>query len=271
MELLYINWNPNPTFIDLGFWEIRWYGLLFAVGFILGYFVLKRIFRKEQIPLTVLEKLMTYLFIATVIGARLGHCLFYDPQYYLSHPIEILMIWEGGLASHGAAIGILIALLIFVRKTSMPLLWYLDRIAIGAALTGAFIRTGNLINSEIIGKPTELAWGFYFKSIPNVQISGVPRHPTQIYEALTYLLIFVILQLFYNKKFPKFKDGQIFGMFLILVFAFRFLVEYVKEPQVRFENHLILNMGQTLSIPFILLGTGLLYYIHYKNKKALSQ
>ncbi len=267
MLLQFIHWNPNPEIFSLDPLSIRWYGLLFATGFICGFYILKVIFKKEQVPQTVLEKLMTYLFISTVIGARLGHCLFYDPQYYLGNPIEILKIWEGGLASHGAAIGIIVALIIFAHRTSMPFLWYLDRIVIGGALAGFFIRFGNLMNSEIIGKVTDLPWGFYFLASHNYRIAEVPRHPTQIYEALAYLLIAVFLFIYYFKRFPKFKDGQLFGMFLILVFLFRIFIEFFKEPQVGFENDLILNMGQSLSIPFVLAGVFLLIYIRYKHKK----
>lgn len=267
MLLQFIHWNPNPEIFSVGPLSIRWYGLLFASGFLCGYFILKIIFKKEQVPQSVLDKLMTYLFISTVIGARLGHCLFYDPHYYLSNPIEILKIWEGGLASHGAALGIITALVIFAWKTSMPFLWYLDRIVIGGAIAGAFIRIGNLMNSEIIGKATDFSWGFYFLANPNPRIAEVPRHPTQIYEALAYLLIGIFLYMYYRKRFPKFKDGQLFGMFLILVFSFRILVELVKEPQVGFENNMILNMGQVLSIPFILTGIILLIYINLKYKK----
>ena len=265
MELLFINWKPNPEIFHIGSISIRWYSLLFAMGFFVGYYIMKSIFKKEQIPLQVLEKLTTYMFVATVIGARLGHCLFYDPSYYLSNPIEILKVWEGGLASHGAAIGIILALMILSRKTSMPVLWYLDRIVIVTALAGMFIRLGNLMNSEIVGKVTDLQWGFYFLSNPDPAISQVPRHPTQIYEALAYLLIFVILYIYYKKRYPKFKDGQLFGMFLILVFGARFAIEYLKEVQVNFEESLILNMGQALSIPFILFGALIILFINRKR------
>lgn len=271
MFLHFIHWNPDPEIFSVGPVSIRWYGLLFASGFVCGYFILKKIFKKEQVPLTVLDKLMTYLFIATVIGARLGHCFFYDPAFYLGNPIEILKIWEGGLASHGAAIGIIVALIIFSWRTSMPFLWYLDRIVIGAALAGTFIRTGNLMNSEIVGKATDLPWGFYFLGSLNPRVAEIARHPTQIYEALAYLLIAVILYVYYFKKYPNFRDGQLFGMFLILVFGFRILVEIWKEPQVTFENNLILNMGQSLSIPFILFGLFLLFYINYRHKKKIAK
>lgn len=267
MILQYIHWNPSPEIFSLGPISVRWYGLLFATGFLCGYFILKKIFTKEQVPLTVLDKLMTFLFVATVLGARLGHCLFYDPQFYLGNPLEILKIWEGGLASHGAAIGIIIALIIFSYRTCMPFLWYLDRIVIGGALAGSFIRFGNLMNSEIFGKVTDLPWGFYFLANHNPAIANAPRHPTQIYEALAYLFIAIFLYVYYFKYFPKFKDGQLFGMFLILVFGFRMLIENLKMSQESFENDLILNMGQALSIPFVLGGVILLIYINYYRHK----
>ena len=270
MLLQFIHWNPNPEIFSLGPISVRWYGLLFATGFVCGYYILKVIFKKEQVPLKVLDTLMTYLFVSTVIGARLGHCLFYDPVYYLSNPIEILKIWEGGLASHGAAIGIIVALIIYSWRTSMPFLWYLDRIVIGGALAGAFIRFGNLMNSEIVGKATDLSWGFFFHASHDYRIAEVPRHPTQIYESLIYLLIAGFLFIYYFKRFPKFRDGQLFGMFLILVFGFRILIEFLKEPQVGFENEMTLNMGQVLSIPFVLFGLLLLIYINYKHKKEKS-
>lgn len=268
MLLQYINWNPNPEIFSVGPLSIRWYGLLFATGFLCGYYILKIIFKREQIPLNILDKLIMYIFISTVIGARLGHCLFYDPHYYLNHPVEILKIWEGGLASHGAAIGIIIALIIFSYKTKMSFLWYFDRIVIGGALTGAFIRIGNLMNSEIVGKITDLPWGFYFLANNDYNIGSVPRHPTQIYEAITYLLITVFLYMYYHKRYPKFKDGQIFGMFLILIFGFRIMIEFLKESQVTFENNLILNMGQSLSIPFVLAGIILLLKAKYKQRNT---
>ncbi len=256
MTLGSIVWNVNPEIFRIGSFAIRWYGVLFATGFVFGYFIMGKIFKKEGIPINVLDTLTTYMVIGTVVGARLGHCLFYEPGYYLSHPLKILEIWEGGLASHGAAVGILIALYLFSRKTKKPYLWILDRVVIVVALAGFFIRTGNLMNSEIYGIQTNLPWGFIFERWNET----VPKHPTQIYEGLSYLIIFFILYRIYLKKNVNLKHGYIFGLFLILLFSVRFLIEFIKEPQVNFEKSMILNMGQLLSIPFIIAGILFLYY-----------
>ena len=183
---------------------------------------------------------------------------------------EIFKVWHGGLASHGAAIGIIFALYLYSRKTNMPILWYLDRIVIVVALAGLFIRTGNLINSEIVGKITDLPWGFYFLNNYDPRIAMDPRHPAQLYEAFAYLLIFVCLITYYYRKNAKFIDGTLFAWFLILVFGVRFFIEFVKEPQVEFENHIFLNMGQSLSIPFVIIGIGILFFGYRKHKKSLS-
>jgi prolipoprotein diacylglyceryl transferase len=270
MILNSIVWSPTPIIFELdvpglGTLAPRWYGLLFALGFVFGYFIMMRVFKKERIANRVLDQLATYMIIATIIGARLGHVLFYEPREYLSDPVQILMIWKGGLASHGAAIAIIIALLIFSRKIHRPFIWIFDRISIVVALAGAFIRTGNLMNSEIFGVETSLPWGFIFV---NTDPSGLAKHPTQIYEALAYLLIFVFLWWVYLKQRGKPRPGFLFAMFMILVFSFRFLIEFVKEPQVNFETNMILNMGQLLSIPFILLGAVTLFIIYRKKEKS---
>ncbi|MBU2651609.1 MAG: prolipoprotein diacylglyceryl transferase [Bacteroidetes bacterium] len=247
--LNFITWNPDPEIFSVWNLSVRWYGLLFALGFVAGYFIVQQIFKYEKIPAKLLDKLATYMIIATVVGARLGHCFFYEPQYYLDHPWEILMVWKGGLASHGAAIAIIIALLIFSRTYNLPFIWIMDRLAIVVALAGVFIRTGNLMNSEIFGKPADVSWAFVF-----LRSDSIPRHPTQIYEALAYLLTFVFLYAFYFYKKGKPRPGFLFGMFMILVFTSRFLIEFLKEPQVNFESDMVLNMGQLLSLPFILVG-----------------
>jgi prolipoprotein diacylglyceryl transferase len=190
------------------------------------------------------------MIFGTVIGARLGHCLFYNPEYYLSNPIEIFKVWEGGLASHGAAIGILTAIYLFAKKKkNYPMLWTLDRIVIVVALAGTFIRLGNLFNSEIIGTPTEVSWAFVFTAVDDI-----PRHPAQLYESIAYFIIFLILLFIYYKGIEKNKNGLLFGLFLLLVFTFRFFVEFLKENQSGFEESLVLNMGQLLSIPFVIVG-----------------
>lgn len=248
--MLYINWNVSPEIFNISGVSVRWYGLLFALSFYFGYLIMERFFKKENVPVTVLEKLAMYMIISTVIGARLGHCLFYDFEYYSKNPIEILYIWHGGLASHGAAIAIIIALYIFSRKYKISLWWILDRIVIVVALAGFFIRTGNLMNSEIYGHLTNLPWGFVFLRDGQTE----PRHPTQIYEGLSYLLLFVFLIRYYYKNEGKTKNGLIFGIFLTVLFTIRFLIELLKEPQANFESGMILNMGQILSIPFIIGG-----------------
>ncbi len=255
MLLNYINWNVDPELV--GFWiiSIRYYGVLFAASFFFGYIIMQKMFKREGLSIELLDKLTVYMAIGTVVGARLGHCLFYQPEYYLSNPWEILAIWHGGLASHGAAVGILIALYYFSKKNKKPYLWILDRIVIVVALAGFFIRMGNLMNSEIYGVETSLPWGFIF--IRDGQI--VPKHPTQIYEALSYLFIFVLLYRIYIKKGDKLKQGLIFSLFLILLFTVRFFIEFIKEDQVGFEQTMALNMGQWLSIPFVLFGFYLLY------------
>ena len=208
------------------------------------------VFNKEGRPKTDLEQLSVYMIFGTVIGARLGHCLFYNPEYYLSNPIEILKVWEGGLASHGAAIGILTAIYLFSsKKRNYPMIWTLDRIVIVVALAGTFIRLGNLFNSEIIGKPTDVSWGFIFTAVDDI-----PRHPAQLYESIAYFIIFLILLFIYYKGIEKKKSGLLFGIFLVLVFTFRFFVEFLKENQSGFEEAMTLNMGQLLSIPFVIAG-----------------
>ncbi|NMC39651.1 MAG: prolipoprotein diacylglyceryl transferase [Bacteroidales bacterium] len=250
-----IIWDPNPEIFRIGSFAIRWYGVLFASSFMFGYIIMQKFFANEKVNETVLDRLTVYMALGTVIGARLGHCFFYEPAYYLSNPWEILKIWHGGLASHGAAIGILVALGLFERKEKRGYFWALDRIAVVAALAGFFIRTGNLMNSEIYGVETTLPWGFVF--LRNHET--VPKHPTQIYEALTYLAIFFLLYTIYRKKKGDVYQGMLISIFLILVFTARFLIEFVKEPQVNFETTMPLNMGQLLSIPFILAGIAGLY------------
>jgi len=266
MTLAIIPWDVNPEIFHIGNFSIRWYGLLFASSFFFGYLIFRKIFKNEGIGEDVLDKLTVYMAIGTILGARLGHCFFYEPAYYLANPLEIFAVWHGGLASHGAAIGILVALWLFTRTAHKPYMWILDRIVIVVALAGFFIRTGNLMNSEIYGIETTLPWGFVF--LQNGENS--PKHPTQIYEALAYLAIFVMLYKLYWRKKGEFISGLFFSLFLILVFAFRFFVEYVKEDQVSFESGMKLNMGQWLSIPFVLAGFLLLFWSIRKSRVKRS-
>ena len=267
--IAFIVWDVRPQIADLGFLELRWYSLLFLIGFIVGYYILSKIFKKEGLSIELLDKLTFYVVISTIIGARLGHCLFYEPEVYLRHPLRMILPFEGtigkdfhftgyqGLASHGGAIGLLIGLFLYARRFKRPYLWILDRIAIVTAQAGALIRLGNLFNSEIVGKPTTLPWGVKFvrlapKGMPIDQIT--PLHPAQVYESICYLIIFILLITLYFKKYPKFKQGLFIGLFFILVFTARFFIEFVKEDQVNFEAGMPLNMGQLLSIPFIIAG-----------------
>ena len=261
MLLNSITWNADPELIRIGGFAIRWYGLLFAASFFIGYLIFLRFFKKEGISIELLDKLAMYTALGTIIGARLGHTMFYEPSYYLSNPVEILKIWRGGLASHGAAIGILVALYYYSKSIRRPYLWTMDRVVIVVALAGFFIRMGNLMNSEIYGVQTDLPWGFIFVRAGE----AIPKHPTQIYEGLAYLGIFFLLHTLYWRYDGKPKQGYIFSIFLITLFSVRFIIEFLKEVQVDFETGMALNMGQWLSIPFILAGL-ILLFLTYRKK-----
>jgi prolipoprotein diacylglyceryl transferase len=249
-----IYWDVSPVLLEIGPFMLRWYGLLFGLAFVLGYYLVRWMYRQEGKPERDLDRLLVYMVVGTVVGARLGHVLFYDPGYYFNHPIEILMIWQGGLASHGGALGILTALYLYARpRPDQSYLWLLDRMVVPTALSGFFIRLGNLFNSEILGTPTDLPWAFVFG-----RIDAVPRHPAQLYEALGYGLIFVALLAVYRRYRGRTPRGLLLGLFLVGVFSYRFLVEFVKMPQAVFGETLPLSMGQLLSIPLILAGLVLL-------------
>ncbi len=244
-----IHWNADPVLLSFGFIHIRWYSLLFAAGFMAGLYMMHRIYAKEGVDPAELEDLFLYLFAGTLLGARLGHCLFYDPVFYRTHPLAILKIWEGGLASHGGAIGVLTALTLFCVRHGRPLIWLLDRLTIPAAFAGALIRIGNFMNSEILGVATRGDFGIVFH-----RVDLLPRHPVQLYEALAYLLIFGLLLLVYRRRGPRCPDKRLTGIFLITVFTARFFLEYLKLPQAAFSVFWSLRMGQILSIPFIFAG-----------------
>jgi len=351
----FVIWNVDPEIFSIGHFAVRYYGVLFASAFFFGYIIMARFFRMEGVPNELLDKLTIYMAVGTIAGARLGHCFFYEPEYFLKHPVEILMIWKGGLASHGAAIGILLVLYLFARKTGKSYWWVLDRVVIVVALAGLFIRTGNLMNSEIYGHPTRSGAGFVYaryvsdrvKALPQIdrvqykkaadtvpvkdslavplemsirfkrtarnpeelqavmqmqvvdilkrayhqkernvylppesqpvfqifqdedryftatmQVEALPRHPTHIYEALAYLLIFFILLGIYLRRKGNPRPALIFGVFLIILFGARFIIEFIKENQVPFEDQLTLNMGQLLSLPFIVAGISILIHIY---------
>jgi len=255
---MYLVWNVDPELIALGFFKARWYGLLFGGSFLIGYYIMAAIYKKENIDIKEIDTMFIYTAIGGVVGARLGHILFYDLNLYLNNPIEMLYVWHGGLASHGGAIGVLLMMYFYSRKRKYkPYLWIIDRLVIPIALGGMFIRFGNFFNSEIIGKPTDLPWGIIF--LKNTFYSQVPRHPSQLYEALAYFLIFIFLWRYYIAHSKKIKDGTLLGLFLVLVFSARFLIEFTKENQVGFESSLFLNMGQLLSIPLVILGLWLIF------------
>jgi phosphatidylglycerol---prolipoprotein diacylglyceryl transferase len=254
--LNYIHWDVSPEIFNLGPLSVRWYGLLFASGFLIGYYIGEKMFRSENVKQKWVDNLFFYIIIGTIVGARLGHVFFYGWDYYSQNPGEIIKIWHGGLASHGGAVGIIIALLIYSRAvTKRSVWWTIDRIAVPTALVGAFIRLGNLMNSEIYGIQTDLPWGFIFERNNEV----VPKHPTQIYEALAYLIAFGVLMYLYWRTRAKYKQGLLTGVFFILIFVSRFLIEFIKEDQEAFEAGMMFNLGQWLSIPFILLGVFLIY------------
>lgn len=249
--LAFIHWNVSPEIFSLGPLHVRWYGLLFAVGFLFGYSHGEKMFKSENIDLKWLESLFIYLIVATVVGARLGHVFFYGWDYYSQHPMEILYVWQGGLASHGGALGILVALAYWSKKVSKRnILWVLDRVVVPTALVAALIRFGNLMNSEIYGIPTTLPWGFIFER----NHETVAKHPTQIYESLSYLITFGVMLYMYWKTKAKDYQGLIFGVFFTMIFTARFFIEFIKEEQEAFEKGMTLNMGQWLSIPFVLAG-----------------
>lgn len=278
MTLDYINWNLDPEIINVFGISIRYYGLFFVSGLILSIYILGWIYKRENIPSEYLEKLSIYSMIGIIVGARLGHCLFYEPTYYLTHPLEMILpitfppsggvkfIGYQGLASHGGALGELIALYLYSRKTKHSMIDTLDLTAVVAGLVGVFIRLGNFMNSEIIGMPTTKPWGVIFERVDNL-----PRHPTQLYEAISYFIIFAIMIILYKKIRDKLKNGFFVGLLLVLIFTARFIIEFVKEDQVGFEDGMTFNMGQLLSLPYILVGIGFMIFGLWKTKKLSAQ
>ena len=269
----FVVWNASPELFSIGPLTVRWYGMMFAVGFLLGYNILGRIFRHEGAPEKWLGILLMWVVGATIIGARLGHVFFYEWSYYSQHPLEILYVWEGGLASHGGTVAIILAVILFsIFTTRRNPIWTFDRLVIPIALVGGMIRLGNLMNSEIFGTATTLPWGFMFLRSRewHMLYEGQACHPTQIYEALCYFALFALLMWMYWRKNAEERPGLIFGVFLIGIFLPRFLIEFIKNDQVDFEADMVLNMGQLLSIPFILAGVALVIYAMSRPKVKLS-
>ena len=271
METLVVHWNIDPAIFHAGGFELRWYSLLFVSGFILGWFIMRSFFRREKIDEKLLDPMLYMLLICTIVGARLGHCIFYQPDYYFGSWQgfwEIFMPWKGGLASHGGTIALLIGIWWYAKKygpkNDFDFVWVLDHLVIPVSFAACFIRLGNLFNSEIYGGPTNLPWGFVFERNGET----VPCHPTQLYEAGTYLLLGLLLMALYWKRLDKMYRGTFVGLFLIICFGSRVLIEFVKNDQVDFEASMLLNMGQLLSIPFVLLGIGLLVYAYSKKLPA---
>ncbi len=253
INMEYFVWDIDPVAISVGFVKVRWYGLMFASAFISSYLLMNWIYEKEGKNQEEIDDLLWYAAIGTIVGARLGHCLFYNPDYYFSNPLKILAIWEGGLASHGAIAGIIIALYFFQRRVESPYSWFIDRVAIVSALGACFIRLGNFFNSEIYGIPATVPWAIVFQ-----QIDMSPRHPVQLYEAICYLLIFVLLFTLYRTVIDKIRPGVIFATSLVAVFSSRFFLEFVKTKQAAYASEFWMSTGQMLSIPFALAG---LFYI----------
>jgi len=265
--LTFILWDVNPDIFTIPYLNhpVRWYGVSWALGFVLSQQIMYYLYTKENRLSKEVDDLTIYMVIGAIIGARLGHVLFYDPVHYLSHPWYILAVWEGGLASHGGGLGVIAAAYFFTRKTKTEFLWLLDKLAIVGALTGSLIRLGNLMNSEVVGLPTDVPWAFIF-----TRVDDLPRHPAQLYEAIYCFILFVILFGLWYAKREQLPNGFIAGVFLVILFTFRFIDEYFKVNQSDFEEGMVLNMGQLLSIPYVLLGIGILVYGTRKRNKEES-
>ena len=259
----HIIWNVNPNILELGSLQLRWYGVLFVGSFFLGLMILQWIYKREGKDPASLDQLLIYVMVGAVVGSRLVHCLFYEPAFYLSHPLEILKVWKGGLASHGGLAGVLLALYIFAKRYDTSYMWLLSRVAIPGALTAAFVRFGNLFNSEILGLPSELPWAIVFE-----RVDLIPRHPVQLYEALSYLVILGILVVIYRRISPAFATKILPGIFLVLVFTARFLLEYTKTKQEAYTLDIPFSTGQLLSVPYILLGIVWMIWAFQSRRKG---
>lgn len=275
--LSFITWTADPILLDTSFIDIRWYSLMFLIGFLGGYKIIEKIFKHEGAPESWLGSLLIYVMFGTIIGARLGHVFFYEWEQYSQNPIDIFKVWEGGLASHGGTIGVALAVFLFSKfKAHRSVIWTLDRLAVAVAMVAGLIRLGNLFNHEIYGHATDMPWAFRF--IDNVHawqagaqpIFTAPSHPTQLYEALCYFALFGLLMWMYWKKNSQERPGLLLGIFFVWVFGSRFIIEFVKNNQVAFEETMTLNMGQWLSVPFILIGIVLIIYAMKRPRITLE-
>lgn len=263
-----IVWDVDPTIFSVGSLSIRYYGLCWAVGILLGYWLLGNLAKREGVPEAVVDKMALWSVLGVFVGARLGHCFVYDPAYYFAHPLEVFKVWEGGLASHGGIVGVLIAMYLVARKEKLSMLWVMDHVTIPIALIATFIRIGNLMNSEIYGVETSLPWGMIFERNGEV----LPKHPTQIYEALSYFTVFVVLLVLYFKwdNFKR-KRGLPFSLAMVSMFTARVLIEEIKNVQSPFEEGWALNLGQIQSLPFLAVGVVLLVWAVRRPPEALPR
>ena len=264
--LSFVTWDVSESLIHLGPVDVRWYGLMFAVGFLVGYWIVSKMFKHEGAPEKWLGTLLVIIVVCTIVGARLGHVFFYEWDWYSQHPGAIWKIWEGGLASHGGTIGVVAGLCFWSWYHKMNPSWIIDKIAVPVALVAGLIRLGNLFNSEIYGTVTELPWGFIF--VRDGQ--SLPMHPTQLYEALTYFALFGLLMWMYWKRNAEERPWLLSGVFFLVTFGARFLIEFVKNPQEAWEADMVINMGQILSIPFILLGLALIIISLVRPRKQFT-
>ncbi len=257
----FFTWNVSPEIYSIGFLKIRWYSLMFIIGFLGSYHIMRQMYRTAGHHDALVSSLLTWVILGTIIGARLGHCLFYDPSFYFSKPLEILQVWKGGLASHGGFTGVMLAIFFYCRRYRMNFLWVVDRATIGGLLIAALIRIGNFFNSEMIGTPSQLPWAIIFTKTDNV-----PRHPAQLYESLAYFAIFLLLSALYRFTAIAKHPGRLWGVALAVSFTARFFLEFYKENQAAFEQDMFINMGQVLSVPFVSLGL----FLMLRKSKALS-
>ncbi len=261
----FLTWNPDPVLLAFGSFKIHWYGALFAVAIMSGLHLMKWMYTREGKDTESLDTGFYYVVIGVIVGARLAHCLFYEPSFYLANPLKILAVWEGGLASHGGGLGAIIGTYLYSKKFNINTLWLMDRLAIITVSFGFFVRIANFINSEIIGMPSQVSWAVIFE-----KVDMLPRHPAQLYEAFSYLAIFAILFLLYLNKKTHDHKGMLLGSFLVLVFAARIAVEFVKVKQAAYDTELAFNTGQLLSLPFLVVGLGIMFWSFKQQNKSTS-